>query len=212
VFEAFNEDNRLWVALNLGRCIDRTHNTLRPLDRLAGEQSRSIGKGITTEIVLPAYGWGHPCRGSAWIDGADRAVWSQRATRTPLAFPGATAPSADEGGSVIEERHAEAGRCLEILGRPRRSEAGTPAERKFNSIPPNPAGWSGEIASKRNDTCSDGVRPNHSLRGKESPLPIAVGGKDGLSARDSGPRTHLRKLLEFGARPGAVVAIRHEIW
>ncbi len=56
VFEAFNEDNRVWVALNLADAsIARTIPT--PVDRLAGDISVHR-KGMTTEIVLPAYGWG----------------------------------------------------------------------------------------------------------------------------------------------------------
>src|SRR5712691_7683824 len=55
-FEAFNEDNRVWVALNLADAsIARTIPT--PVDRLAGDISVHR-KGMTTEIVLPAYGWG----------------------------------------------------------------------------------------------------------------------------------------------------------
>jgi hypothetical protein len=56
VFEAFDGENRLWVALNLGHTsIARTIPAL--VDRLVGDLVVHR-KGTTTEIVLPAYGWG----------------------------------------------------------------------------------------------------------------------------------------------------------
>ena len=56
LFEAFHEGNRLWVALNLAdAAIVRTIPAA--VDRLAGDISVNR-KGTTTEIVLPAYGWG----------------------------------------------------------------------------------------------------------------------------------------------------------
>ena len=56
VFEAFCEDNRLWVLLNLADAsIARTIQVA--VDRLAGNISVHR-KGKTTETVLPAYGWG----------------------------------------------------------------------------------------------------------------------------------------------------------
>ena len=56
LFEAFHEGNRLWVALNLA---DASIVRIIPaaVDRLAGDVSVHR-KGTTTEIVLPAYGWG----------------------------------------------------------------------------------------------------------------------------------------------------------
>jgi cyclomaltodextrinase len=56
VFEAFNDDNRLWVALNLAD-VSIARTIPAGVDRLAGDISVHR-KGKTTEIVLPAYGWG----------------------------------------------------------------------------------------------------------------------------------------------------------
>jgi hypothetical protein len=55
VFEAFDEGNRLWVALNLadaavGRAVDSS------VDRLAG--SGAVRRtGVRTELTLPPHGW-----------------------------------------------------------------------------------------------------------------------------------------------------------
>ena len=56
VFEAFHEENRLWVALNLADApIVRAIPTA--VDKLAGHLAVRR-KGATTEITLPGHGWG----------------------------------------------------------------------------------------------------------------------------------------------------------
>lgn len=56
VFEAVDGEKRLWVACNLGdTSIARSIPAL--VDWLAGDLAVHR-KGVTTEIVLPAYGWG----------------------------------------------------------------------------------------------------------------------------------------------------------
>jgi cyclomaltodextrinase / maltogenic alpha-amylase / neopullulanase len=56
VFEAFHEKNRLWIALNLAEApIVRVIPAA--VDKLAGELAIRR-KGATTEITLPALGWG----------------------------------------------------------------------------------------------------------------------------------------------------------
>ena len=55
-FEAFHEENRLWVALNLGD-VPIVRAIPAAIARLAGEVAVRE-QGGTTEITLPPYGWG----------------------------------------------------------------------------------------------------------------------------------------------------------
>jgi cyclomaltodextrinase / maltogenic alpha-amylase / neopullulanase len=56
IFEVFHEGNRLWVALNVADApVVRTIPAA--VDRLAGDLAVSA-KGVTTEIAIPAHGWG----------------------------------------------------------------------------------------------------------------------------------------------------------
>ena len=54
-FEAFHEENRLWVALNLADA-PVVRKIPAAVDRLAGDLALRR-KGVSTEITLPPHGW-----------------------------------------------------------------------------------------------------------------------------------------------------------
>jgi hypothetical protein len=56
MFEAFHEENRLWVGLNLAN-VPAVQVIPAAVDKLAGDLA--VGpKGALTEITLPPHGWG----------------------------------------------------------------------------------------------------------------------------------------------------------
>ena len=56
MFEAFTQDSRLWVALNVADSAV-TRSLAATADKLAGNAAITK-KGGSTEIALPPHGWG----------------------------------------------------------------------------------------------------------------------------------------------------------